>query len=49
MMLPFKVRVNISCVTIVVVHSSLGIDMFPLEYIGLVHKLSLTWSSGRSD
>lgn len=23
--------------------------MFPLEYIGLVHKLSLTWSSGRLD
>ena len=49
MILPFKMRVSISCVTIVVVHSSLGIGMFPLEYIGLVHKLSLTWSSGRLD
>ena len=49
MMLPFKVRVSISCVTIVIVHSSLGIGMFPLEYIGLVHKLILIWSSGRLD
>ena len=49
MMHPFKVRVSISCVTIVIMHSSLGIGMFPLECIGLVHKLSLTWSSGRSD
>lgn len=23
--------------------------MFPLEYIGLVHKLILIWSSGRLD
>ena len=49
MMLPFKGRVSIPCVTIVIIHSSLGIGMFPLEYIGLVYKLSLTWSSGRSD
>ena len=49
MMLPFKGRVSIYCVTIVIIHSSLGIGMFPLECSRLVHKLILTWSSGRLD